>query len=410
MATGVAGAGAHAAGSGTIKVGLVGCGGRGTGAAANAMKAGKDVKLVALGDMFADALEASRSHLRGEGGERFEVTEDRCFAGFDAYKKVIECSDVVLLATPPGFRPLHLKAAVEAGKHCFVEKPVAVDGPGVRSVLETCEEAKKKNLSIVSGLCWRYHNFMRETVKRIQDGAIGKVQVLQCTYNTQNAKPPIAFDPSKWSEMEWQIRNWYYFSWLSGDHNVEQHVHSLDKMAWVLGDEYPVRAFGVGGRQVRTGPEYGNIYDHHAVTYEFASGAKCFSMCRQWDHTKTDVSDYIYGTKGSATLLAKSRQDSYVIQGENPWRVPRRTREVNMYQQEHDEFFESIRSAKPINDGVWMTKSTLMGVMGRMVTYTGEEFTWERALDSKEDLSPKHYAFGPNPVPPPAIPGVTKIA
>jgi predicted dehydrogenase len=411
MATGVAGSGAHAAGSGTVRVGLVGCGGRGTGAAANAMKAGKDVKLVALGDMFRDALEASRSNLRGEGGDRFDVADDRCFVGFDAYQKVIDCVDVVLLATPPGFRPLHLKAAVDAGKHCFVEKPVATDGPGVRSVLETCERAKAKNLSIVSGLCWRYHNFMRETVKRIQDGAIGKVQVLQCTYNTQNAKPPLPFDPSKWSEMEWQIRNWYYFSWLSGDHNVEQHVHSLDKMAWALGDEYPARAFGVGGRQVRTGPEYGNIYDHHSVTYEFASGAKCFSMCRQWDNTKTDVSDYIYGTKGVATLLsARGRQNSYVIEGENPWRVPRRTREVNMYQQEHDELFEGIRSGKPINDGVWMTKSTLMGIMGRMATYTGEEITWERALNSQEDLSPKHHAFGPNPVPPPAVPGVTKIA
>lgn len=259
MATGVAGSGAHAAEGGVIKVGLIGCGGRGTGAAEQAMSAGKDVKLVALGDMFREQLDASRSHLRGAGGDRFDVPDDRCFVGFDAYKKVIDCVDVVLLATPPGFRPVHFKAAVEAGKHCFVEKPCAVDGPGVRSVLDTCEQAKKKNLSVVSGLCWRYHNAMRETVKRLQDGAIGKINTLQCTYNTQNAKPPIPYDPKKWSEMEWQLRNWYYFSWLSGDHNVEQHVHSLDKMAWVLKDEYPVRAFGVGGRQVRTGPECGNI-------------------------------------------------------------------------------------------------------------------------------------------------------
>lgn len=409
LATGASGSGVHAAGSGTIRVGLVGCGGRGTGAASNAMKAGKDVKLVALGDMFPENLESSRSTLRNEGGENFDVSDDRCFTGFDAYKKVIECVDVVLLATPPGFRPLHLKAAVEAGKHCFVEKPVAVDGPGVRAVLDTCAEAKKRNLSIVSGLCWRYHNFMRETVKRLQDGAIGDIQVLQCTYNTQNAKTPFAFDPKKWSELEWQIRNWYYFSWLSGDHNVEQHVHSLDKMAWVLKDEYPVRAFGVGGRQVRTGPECGNIYDHHAVTYEFASGAKCFSMCRQWDNTPPDVSDYFYGTGGRATLLGSNKRNSWVIEGAKPFRIARGAKEGNMYQQEHDELFESIRSGKPMNNGEWMSKSTLMGIMGRMATYTGQVVSWEQALNSKEDLSPKHYAFGPNPVHPPATPGVTKL-
>ena len=409
MASGLGGSGAHAAGEGTIKVGLVGCGGRGTGAAVNAMAAGKDVKLVALGDMFRDALEASRSELRKEGGDLCDVTDDRCFVGFDAYKRVIDSGvDVVLLATPPGFRPLHLKAVIDAGKHAFVEKPVAVDGPGVRSVLATCEEAKKKNLSVVSGLCWRYHNAMREAVKRVQDGAIGAVQVLQCTYNTQNAKVPIPFDPSKWSEMEWQIRNWYYFTWLSGDHNVEQHVHSLDKMAWALKDEYPVRAFGTGGRQVRTGPECGNIYDHHVVTYEFASGAKCFSMCRQQNGTLNDVSDYLYGTGGTATLLGKNKRNSWVITGQNPW-IFGRTRENNMYQQEHDELFASVRSSNPINDGEWMSKSSLMGIMGRMATYTGQEVTWDAALNS-EDLSPKEYAFGPNPVHGPAIPGVTKVA
>ncbi|MCA1685209.1 MAG: Gfo/Idh/MocA family oxidoreductase, partial [Planctomycetia bacterium] len=306
LAAGAGGSGVHAAGGGTIRVGLVGCGGRGTGAAEQAMGAGKDVKLVALGDMFREPLDASRSHLRSAGGDRFDVADDHCFVGFDAYKQVIDSGvDVVLLATPPGFRPLHFRAAVDAGKHCFVEKPVAVDGPGVRAVIDACEDAKKKNLSVVSGLCWRYHHAMREAVRRIQDGAVGKVQVIQSTYNTQNAKKPIPFDPKQWSEMEWQLRNWYYFSWLSGDHNVEQHVHSLDKAAWVLKDEYPARAFGVGGRQVRTGPECGNIYDHHAVTYEFASGAKCFSLCRQWDGCPTDVTDYIYGTGGTATLLGK---------------------------------------------------------------------------------------------------------
>ncbi|GAC1451066.1 MAG: Gfo/Idh/MocA family oxidoreductase [Isosphaeraceae bacterium] len=408
LATGAAGSGAHAAGNGTIRVGLIGCGGRGTGAAVNALAAGKDIKLVALADMFRENLDACRDQLRKDGGEGFDVSDDRCFVGFDAYKKVIECVDVVLLATPPGFRPLHFKAAVDAGKHCFVEKPCAVDAPGVRSVLATCEDARKKNLSVVSGLCWRYHNAMRETIKRIQGGAIGTIQALHCTYNTQNAKTPFAYDPAKWSEMEWQLRNWYYFTWLCGDHNVEQHVHSLDKMAWALKDEYPVRAWGTGGRQVRTGPECGNIFDHHVVTYEFASGARCISMCRQQENTLNDVSDYIYGTGGNATLLGQNKRKSWVIKGEKPWSFGR-TRENNMYQQEHDDLFASIRSSNPINDGDWMTKSTLMGIMGRMATYTGQEVTWEGALNSKEDLTPRTYAFGPNPVPPPAIPGVTKL-
>jgi predicted dehydrogenase len=410
LATGVAGSGAHAAGSSTIKVGLIGCGGRGSGAGAQAMAAGKDVKLVAMGDMFKERLDESRSALRSEGGDRFDVPDDRCFIGFDAYKQVINSGvDVVLLATPPGFRPIHLKAAIEAGKHVFCEKPCAVDAPGVRSVLATAEEAKKKNLSIVSGFCWRYHNAMRETVKRIHDGAVGKIQVLQCTYNVGNAKPPIMYDPKKWSEMEWQLRNWLYITWLSGDHNVEQHIHSLDKMAWVLKDEYPVRATGIGGRQVRTGPEHGNIFDHHVVNYEFASGVKCFSQCRQQPNTLQEVSDTIYGTEGVGILLGANKRKSWIITGPKPYAFGRNTPENNMYQQEHDELFASIRNGKPMNDGDWMAKSAMMAIMGRMATYTGQAVTWEEALNSAEDLSPKQYAFGPNPIPGPAIPGVTKF-
>jgi len=410
LAAGAGGSGAHAAGSDTIKIGLVGCGGRGTGAATNAMAAGKDVRLVALGDMFPEPLSAAREALQREGGDRFDVPEGRCFTGFDAYKQVIASGvDVVLLATPPGFRPVHFQAAVDAGKHCFVEKPVAVDGPGVRAVLAASEQAKAKNLSVVSGLCWRYHNAMRETVKRIHDGAIGRVEALQCTYNVGNAKPPLPHDP-RWSDMEWQIRNWYYFSWLSGDHNVEQHVHSLDKMAWVLKDQYPVRAHGMGGRQVRTAPEYGNIFDHHAVTYEFADDVRCFSACRQQPNTRNEVSDTIYGAGGVATLLGANKRNSWVITGPDAWRFPRNGAENNMYQQEHDELFAGIRSGSPINDGPWMSKSTLMGIMGRMATYTGQEVTWDQALNSSEDLAPRAYAFGPNPVPAAAVPGVTKLA
>ena len=328
LASGVANSGVHAAGGSTIKVGLIGCGGRGSGAGAQAMAAGKDVKLVAMGDMFRERLDESRSALRSEGGDRFDVADDRCFIGFDAYKQVINSGvDVVLLATPPGFRPIHLKAAIEAGKHVFCEKPCAVDAPGVRSVLATVEEAKKKNLSIVSGFCWRYHNAMRETVKRVHDGAVGKIQILQCTYDVGNAKPPIAPDPSKWSAMEWQLRTWLYMTWLSGDHNVEQHIHSLDKMAWLMKNEYPVRATGIGGRQVRTGPEYGNIFDHHVVNYEFASGVKCFSQCRQQPNTLQEVSDYIYGTEGVATLLGANRRKSWTITGPKPYSFGRNTPE-----------------------------------------------------------------------------------
>ncbi|MFO0910796.1 MAG: Gfo/Idh/MocA family oxidoreductase [Isosphaeraceae bacterium] len=415
LATGAAGSGAYAAGSDTIKVGLIGCGGRGTGAAVNAMAAGKDVKLVAMGDMFRENLESSRSQLRSEGADRFAVTDEKCFVGFDAYKQVIDSGvDLVILATPPGFRPVHLRYAVDKGKHSFVEKPVAVDGPGIRAVLAACEDAKKKGLAVGSGLCWRYHPAMRDTVKRVQDGAIGQIVNLQCTYNVHNAKEPIAYDPSKWSEMEWQIRNWYYFSWLSGDFNVEQHVHSLDKMAWVMKDVYPAKATGIGGRQVRTGLECGNIYDHHVVLYEFPDGTRCFSECRQQNGTATEVTDYIYGTKGVATLLGPGSNRNWTIRpydkAEKPWRFPRNGNAINMYQQEHDELFASIRAGKPINDGEWMSKSSLMGIMGRMATYTGQPVTWEQALNSKEDLAPKQYAFGPNPVHPPAIPGITKIA
>jgi predicted dehydrogenase len=415
LATGVAGSGAHAAGGDTIRIGLIGCGGRGTGAAEDALNAGKDIKLVAMGDMFREALEASRSSLRQAGGTQFDVPDDRCFVGFDAYKQVIDSGvDLVILATPPGFRRVHLRAAVEAGKHTFVEKPVAVDGPGVRSVIASCEEAKKKGLAVGSGLCWRFHDAMRETVKRIQDGAVGEIVNLQCTYNVQNAKVPFAFDPKKWSEMEWQIRNWYYFSWLSGDFNVEQHVHSLDKMAWVMKDVYPVRAVGTGGRQVRTGPECGNIYDHHVVQYEFPDGTRCFSQCRQQNGTYTEVTDTIYGTKGVAVLLGPGSNRNWTMRfhdkSQKPWRYPRNGEAINMYREEHKELFASIRAGKPINNGGFMSKSTLMGIMGRMATYTGQPVTWEQALNSKEDLSPKNYAFGPNPVLPPAIPGITTIA
>ncbi len=393
---------AHAAGSDVLKLGLIGCGGRGTGAAAQALAADPHVQLTAMGDAFPDRVQSSLENLRKMFSEKIAVADDHCFVGFDAYKNVLDSGvDVVVLATPPHFRPAHLQAAVAAGKHVFAEKPVAVDAPGVRSVIATCEEAKSKGLSIVSGLCYRYDLAKRETIKRVHDGAVGDVVALNVNYNTG----PLWMHPRKegWSDMEWQLRNWFYFTWLSGDHNVEQHVHSLDKGAWVMHDEPPVKAWGMGGRQVRTQPEYGHIYDHHAVVYEYASGVKLFSFCRQQAGCSVDVSDYVLGTKGTADLMKhtiKSAGENWRYRGEAP----------NMYQQEHDELFAAIRSGNPINNGEYMSRSTMMAILGRMCTYTGQTITWEKALESQEKLGPAEYQWGHLDVAPVAMPGITQFA
>jgi predicted dehydrogenase len=294
-----------------------------------------------------------------------------------------------------------LRAAVNAGKHCFVEKPVAVDAPGCRSILATCEEAQRRNLAIVSGLCYRYDPPKRELMRRLHDGTIGQIVALHTTYNTGPTGRRQERQPA-WSDMEWQMRNWYFFTWLSGDHNVEQHVHSLDKMAWAMGDKYPVRAVGMGGRQVRT--DIGNIFDHHAVVYEFENGVKCHSYCRQQPGCANDVSDFIIGTTGTADV---QRHRLYNLQRAETWRF--RGDAGNMYQVEHDEMFASIRNGRPINNGDYMTKSTLMGIMGRMATYTGKVVTWQEALNSREDLTPPSYEWGPLPVGPVARPGVTQL-
>ncbi|HYG76954.1 MAG TPA: Gfo/Idh/MocA family oxidoreductase [Planctomycetota bacterium] len=392
---------AYAAGDDVIKVGLIGCGGRGTGAAEQALNADKNVKLVAMGDTFSDRLEGSLSNLKKcSAGSKVDVAPDKKFVGFDCYKQVIDSGvDVVLLASPPHFRPAHLKYAVEKGKHVFAEKPVAVDGPGVRSVLATCEEAKKKNLSIVSGLCWRYHNPKRETIARCQDGAIGDILIMQCTYNSG----PLWMHPRKpdWSDMEWQVRNWTYFTWLAGDLITEQHIHSIDKAAWVMKDTYPVKATGTGGRQVRTGKEYGHIYDHFSTVFEFANGAKCFSNCRQMAGCDNDITDHFYGTKGRCDVF------KHQIIGENAWKYS--GKDNNMYQTEHDELFASIRAGKPINNGDYMAKSSLMAIMGRMSAYTGKTITWDMALNSKEDLSPPKYEWCSIETPPVPMPGQTKF-
>ena len=383
-----------------LRIGLIGCGGRGTGATAQALAADPNVKLVAMGDTFIDHVENSLAKLKADPkiAGKIDVPAERRFSGFDNYQKVLESGiDVVLLAEPPHFRPKHLKAAIEAGKHVFAEKPVAVDAPGVRSVLATCEEARKKGLSVVSGLCLRYAHGFREAVQRIHDGAIGEIASVQAS----DFRGPIwvrARQPG-WSDLEYQVRNWYYFSWLSGDFIVEQHVHFLDVCSWIMKDQYPVKAIGTGGRQVRTGPDYGNIYDHHSIIYEYANGAKLYGFCRQQSGCHNETGAFAMGTEGRAEIS----QQRQTISGKNSWKYdgPKN----NFYQTEHDELFASIRSGKPIDNSDYMSKTTLLAIMGRTASYTGQVVTWEQVMNSKEDFTLSKYEWGPFPEPSVAMPG-----
>jgi predicted dehydrogenase len=398
----------HAAGSDVLRVGLVGCGGRGTGAATQALAADSNVKLVALADAFEDRLEQSLATLQRDEkvSSKIDVPRERRFVGFDAYKKLLESGvDVVLLCTPPHFRPEHLHAAIGAGKHVFAEKPVAVDARGVHSVLETCARAKTKSLSVVSGLCLRYDNGFRETVRRIHDGAIGDVVTLFANdYRSGRWAKPRQPD---WTEMTYQMRNWYNFTWLSGDFNVEQHVHFLDVCAWVMKDRYPEKAIAMGGRQALTGTEYGQIFDHFSVVYEYADGARLVSNCRQQPGCKNDLSVQVMGTRGRANL-AERRKGMRITSADGEWTFD--GPQNQMFQTEHDLLFAAIRSGRPINNGEYMARSTLLAIMGRMAAYTGQQVTWEQAMNSKEDLSPARYAWdAPPPASRIAVPGQTAL-
>jgi len=399
---------AHAAGSDILKVGLVGCGGRGSGAAVNALNADPNTRLVALADAFGDRLDGCLTNLKKQKPEQVQVEKDHCFVGFDAYQQLLASGvDVVLLAETPHFRPKHLRAAIDAGKHVFCEKPVAVDATGVRSILATSELAQKKNLNLVSGLCWRYHAGVQETMKRVHDGAIGELLSMQETYLTGTLWHR-GHEPN-WTEMEYQMRNWYYFTWLSGDHNVEQHIHSLDKALWAMHDEPPARAWGLGGRQVRTDNKYGDIFDHHAVVYEWANGVRAHCYTRQQAGCFNDVSDIYVGTKGVANIL------KHEIKGVVNWKYE--GPKTNMYDAEHVVLFNAIRSGKPVNNGKYMAYSTMLAILGRMVDYTGKMITWDEAINSKQDLSPKEYSWKADPPTLPdkdgkyaiAMPGVTRL-
>jgi predicted dehydrogenase len=400
--------GYFAAGSDTLRVGLIGCGGRGTGATVQALRADPGAKLTAMADLFADRLEKSLENLRAQedAAAKIDVPKERQFVGFDAYKELIaDGVDVVLLTTPPHFRPMHLKAAVEAGLHVFAEKPVAVDTPGVHDVLASCEEAAKKNLCVVSGLCLRNHYGFRELIKRIQDGQIGDVVTLYA--NDYRGGGSLREREPGLDDLQWQCRHWYHFTWLSGDFNVEQHVHFLDVCAWAMGDKYPAEAVGMGGREKRTGE--GNIYDHHSVVYEYENGIRLVSNTRQMSGCANDMSAQVFGTKGTASF--RERRAGLTItprDGGEPWVY--RGEDNNIYQTEHDELFAAIRAGKPINNGRYMSLSTLLAILGRMTTYTGRRVTWQQAMDSQQRLGPEKYEWGPAPPVEVAVPGVTKLA
>ena len=395
---------AHAKGNDTIKVGLIGCGGRGTGAADNICQAAGttyNIKIHALADVFEDHLRNCRDAIRNSenGKDKFDVADERCFVGFDAYQKVIDCCDLVMLATPPGFRPLHIEAVIKAGKNLFTEKPVGVDPTGIRKVLAAYEEAKAKKLAVVAGTQRRHDAGYNESMKRIHEGAIGEITSGRVYWN----QGPIWAHKRQagWSDTEYQLRNWYHFVWLCGDHIVEQHVHNLDVACWVIGAP-PVRAVGMGGRQGTSEPEKGQSYDHFAVDYEFPNDVHVLSMCRQIEGCENNVSETITGTNGSF------QSGGNRFTGKFNTRV--RARGIDAYVQEHIDLLESIVSGKPINELKQVAESTLVAIMGRMSAYTGKALTWEQALNSKLDTFPKHLDMkGSMPEPPLPRPGVTEL-
>ncbi|MCX6577695.1 MAG: Gfo/Idh/MocA family oxidoreductase [Candidatus Aminicenantes bacterium] len=392
--------GLHAQGSDTIRIGVVGCGGRGTGAAIDCLNAAPGVEIVAMGDLFMDRIDSSLKRIKETHPDKVKVTKDKCFTGFDNYLKVAACPEVNLIVTAaaPGFRPLHLKAAVDAGKNVFMEKPVAVDPVGVRSVIASSDLARKKGLAIVSGTQRRHQQRYIELMKRINNGEIGEITGGQCYWNQGDLW--VVKKTPQMSDMEWQCRNWLYFTWLSGDHIVEQHVHNIDVMNWALGS-FPVKVMAMGGRQQRTAPEYGNIYDHFAVEFEYPNGVRVLSMCRQIKGCADRVEERIVGTKGYAFGYGE-------IHGTNFWKFD--GDEPNPYVQEQADLIASLRAGKPLNEGRRIAESTLCAIMGRMSAYTGRAISWEWAMtSSKLDLTPPKYDFGPLPVEPVAIPGITPL-
>lgn len=400
-----------------LKVGVVGCGGRGTGAVIQALKADPGSVLWAMGDVFQERADACLGYARNamldldedsgtDAWSKKIQTEGRVFSGLDAIHKVIASGvDVMILTTPPGFRPDHLRASVEAGKHVFCEKPVAVDATGVRSVLESARMAKEKSLSLMSGFCWRYQDQVRETFTKLHNGGIGDLHTIQTTYNTTGWIAPKARQES-WSDAEFQLRNWHYFTPLSADHVAEQAVHAIDWIAWAMQDQPPLRCYAVGGRQTREDlPQTGNVWDHFSITYEYAGGVRAYHMCRHWPNTPSDNSAYFLGSEGSCTM--QPWNGTHAIEGVTPWTGSAPGND--MYQREHDLLFRAIRDAKPVNDGTFMSHSSLLAIMGRMAAYTGQVVTWDQALNSTENLNAEPWAMTSRATPPLPQPGETPL-
>lgn len=379
---------AHAAGRDVIRIGLIGCGGRGTEAARNAMNAGPDIQLAAMADIFEERLQSSRQTLQAAKKEQVQVKQDHCFLGFDAYQKVLETEvDVVLITPASHFIPEMLRAAVAAGKHVFCEKPHGIDIPGLKVSMAACEEAKQKKLNIVSGLCWRYDPGVRETMKRVLEGQIGEIVAIQETYV---GTPYIVRErkPGQ-SEMEYQMWNWYHFNWLSGDQTAQQLIHSMDKASWAMGDRPPKKVWGMGGRQTCLHPKFGDQFDHQAVVYEYENGVRVYGFTRDQPECYNNTSDFIMGTKGRCDLL------SYRITGEKPWRYegPR----ANMYDVEHQELFDAIRQGKTINNGDYMCLSSALAIVAQMACYSGGMIAWDEAMQSKRSYALPRYGFEVEP-------------
>jgi predicted dehydrogenase len=435
-----------------LKIGFIGCGGRGTGAISQALQADSNVELWAMGDMFRDPIDKSLESVKTvlkDHPEKFNVAEERKFVGLDAYKQVIDSGvDVVILTTTPAFRPLHIKAAIDAGKHVFAEKPMAVDAPGLRSVIESAKKAKEKNLALVDGFVWRWTQANREAYKKIHEGAIGDIRAIYSSYYTGSVDRYPKFNRTNTkTDLEWMVRRWYYFTWLSGDHIVEQAIHSIDKMMWAMKDVPPQSVVCVGGRQARPGAlgpgkyqlgtlhgdtldvesaggEYGDIYDHFGAEFRWEGDVKGYHFCRQIGRCYNANTDEIYGTKGLYQGESASKRH-VIIHAENPWRyqAPAGAKD-NGYQTEHDEMYASIRSGKPINTSDRFTTTTMAAIMARMAAYTGKEVTWEQAMKSQEVLcNTVDEAGKPVPIPnlgdlkwdtklpmvPVAMPGVNEL-
>jgi myo-inositol 2-dehydrogenase / D-chiro-inositol 1-dehydrogenase len=397
-ATGAAaiGAGAWAAGTDTIRVGVIGCGNRGPAAAMNALNADKGVRLVAMADMRLDRIQEQRAALKLKYPDQVAVDDGHCFTGFNAYKYVIESSDAVIIANAAKFHPLHLKTAIAAGKHVFVEKPHAIDPAGILMVRAACELARQKGLCVVSGLQSRYHPAYQETMERVHAGAIGDIVAIQETW----LRPPYVLYPRApgQNEVEYQASNQYHFHWLCGDDVPQTLIHNLDRSSWAMRNQAPVRAWGMGGRSTLHGAVYGDVFDHHAVVYEFANGVRIYAYCRTIDKCYNDNSSLILGTKGRCDLLRLR------IQGETNWQHPGPQSKNNAYDLEHAALFGAIRAGKPLNNGDYMARSTLITLMGQFTCYTGAEVTWDQISNST-------YCHLPRPeevrtdMPPPVQPG-----